>query len=62
MLMYGLSERAAPWKANVTGYAADASGTVRIARMRLSGLAKRSRKAAARSRIARGLSPRGHTS
>ena len=38
------------------------SGTVRIARTLLSGLAKRSRNAAAQSRIARGRSPRGHTS
>src|SRR5690349_13319061 len=61
-LMYGLTECAAPPKANLTGYAAEAMSTVRTPRTRFSGVAKRARNSVAASRIAAGRSPRGQVS
>src|SRR5918994_803840 len=62
MLMYGFGPLAAPPKANLSGYPAEAMSTVRTARTRLSSVANRARNSAAASRIAAGRSPRGHVS
>src|SRR5918994_2647705 len=60
MLMYGFGPLAAPPKANLSGYPAEAMSTVRTARTRFSSVANRARNSAAASRIAAGRSPPGH--